>query len=213
MSNLHAKWWPALPPCHDRHLASGVNTMLTQPPLFAAPDGQAMPPSDVFWLSDDQDLGGNTWQARWAKERGAVHVEQHQTAFPLRGDWLAQLESAVCEHPACHLVAHGLGCALAVAWTAYSSLAHRVQSALLLAPFCPDPADPSGRYRSWRPPSAEHLPFPALVVVDPTGRDTVVRQTAYAKAWGACALSPLGPAAQRETMQSWWLEHRMLTSG
>ena len=213
MSSLRARWWLAHLPCHESLVAFIVNTMLTQPTLFAVPRGRSTHASDVLWLSDDRDLGGNAWQAQWAKERGAVHVEQHDTAFPLRGDWLAQLESAVREQPACRLVAHGLGCALAVAWATYSSLAHRVQSALLLAPFSPDPADPSGRYRSWRSLSVGRLPFPVLVLVDPTGRDAVTRQTAYAAAWGACVLWPLGPAEQREVMQSWWLEQRMLTGG
>jgi predicted alpha/beta hydrolase family esterase len=213
MSNLLARWWLEPPPCHESLRATGFNTMLTQSPHLAVPHGQATLSSDMLWLSDDRDLGGNAWQARWAKERGAVHVAQHDTAFPLRGDWLAQLESAVREQPTCRLVAHGLGCALAVAWAAYSSLAYRVQAALLLAPFSPDPADPSGRYRSWRPLAAGRLPFPALILVDPTGRDTVAQQTAFAAVWGACVLSPQLPVAQREAMQSWWLEQGMLIKG
>ncbi|MDX1329835.1 MAG: alpha/beta hydrolase, partial [Burkholderiaceae bacterium] len=33
------------------------------------------------------------WQSHWIKQHGATRIEQHDWVSPLRGDWVAALES------------------------------------------------------------------------------------------------------------------------
>ncbi len=162
---------------------------MTSASVTSTPTGRITPAQGLLWLGDDQDPDGQTWQARWAAEQGAMPVLQHTGWQPLRGDWLVQLESAVRQQPHCHLMAHDLGCALVAAWASYSSSIERVRSALLLAPFCPDASDPTGRYRSWRPLTPLHLPFPACVLVDPLGRSSQDQQHDFAHNLGAQVLT------------------------
>ena len=58
--------------------------------------------------------GPDHWQSLWQAKHGYVRVEQHNWDFPLRGDWMIQLEEAVLAKPDAVLVAHSLGCVLVV---------------------------------------------------------------------------------------------------
>ena len=161
----------------------------------------------LWWLGDDPALvRPAAWPTRWARTHGAQPVQQHAEPAPLRGDWLVQLESVVRQGPRCRLIAQGLGCALVAAWAAYSPSFARVESALLLGPFCPDPADPSGRYRTWRAVTPMPLPFPTWVVADPSPRSPLLTQQQWAERWRAQWCATLDPAAQREAMEAWLQE-------
>ena len=161
----------------------------------------------LLWLGDDPaHARPAAWQTRWARMHGAQAVLQHAEPVPLRGDWLVQLESVVRSGPRCRLIAQGLGCALVAAWAAYSSSYARVDSALLLGPFCPDAADPSGRYRTWRAVTPMPLPFPTWVIPDPGPRSTLSAQRQWAKRWHAHWCASLDPAGQREAMEAWLQE-------
>ena len=158
----------------------------------------------LLWLGDDPAHAGATrWPSRWARAQGAHEVLQHTTPLPLRGDWLAQLESAVRGGVRCRLIAQGLGCALVAAWAAYSSSCARVEAALLLEPFCPDASHPSGRYRTWRAVTPARLPFPCCVIAQDSPRSPWTQQEQWAACWGAHWSGLLDPGGQREVMQAW----------
>jgi predicted alpha/beta hydrolase family esterase len=161
----------------------------------------------LFWLGDDPaHARSSAWPMRWARASGAREVLQHASPMPLRGDWLAQLESAVRGSPRCRLIAQGLGCALVAAWAAYSPSYARVASTLMLGPFCPDAAHPSGRYRTWRAVTPMKLPFATWVIPEHSPRNHLQEQAQWAACWGAHWLGPMDPAGQREAMQAWLQE-------
>lgn len=166
-------------------------------------------PLPLLWLGDDLDTPGQTWQAQWAGEHGALVVMQDLTRTPLRGDWLAQLESAVRSHSRCRLMAQGLGCALVAAWATYSPTCARVSGALLLGPFCPDATEPSGRYRSWRVVAPAPLPFPAWTLPDVSARSTRQAQKSLAQAWGTHWLPGDDPGIQRQCLNDWLMSEHL----
>jgi len=94
---------------------------------------------------------------------GWARVDQHDWDQPLRGDWIARLEDVLLATPApAVLVAHGLGCALVLAWAAVSRSTDRVRGAVLL-----EPADLArAPLRSWPPLPFDRLPFPSVVIHD-----------------------------------------------
>jgi predicted alpha/beta hydrolase family esterase len=97
-----------------------------------------------------------------------AHVDQHDWDQPLRGDWIARLEDVLLATPApAVLVAHGLGCALVLAWAAVSRSTDRIRGAVLLEPV--DLADKP--LRSWPPLPFDRLPFPSVVLHDARGVD------------------------------------------
>jgi predicted alpha/beta hydrolase family esterase len=158
----------------------------------------------LLWLGDDPALvRPAAWQTRWARAHGAQAVLQHADPMPLRGDWLVQLESVVRSLPRCRLIAQGLGCALLAAWAAYSASYVRVDAALLLGPYCPDAADPSGRYRTWRAVTPQPLPFPTCVMPDPSAHSPLLMQQQWAQRWHSHWFPSLDPGGQREAMEAW----------
>jgi predicted alpha/beta hydrolase family esterase len=161
----------------------------------------------LLWLGDDPAHARSAgWSWQLARAHGAREVMQHTEPVPLRGDWLVQLESAVRSAPRCRLIAQGLGCALVAAWAAYSSSCARVESALLLSPFCPEATHPSGRYRTWRAVTPSRLPFPACVIPEHSPRSQLSQQAQWAECWGAQWTGPLDPGGQREAILAWLQE-------
>lgn len=161
-------------------------------------------PVPLLWLGDDPArTRPAAWQTRLAQAHGAQVVPQHAEPVPLRGDWLVQLESVVRSMPRCRLIAQGLGCALLAAWAAYSSSCARVEAALLLGPFCPQPSDPSGRYRTWREVTPLPLPFPSCVIAQPSPHSSLAAQQQWAQQWRSHWHPATDPASQREAMQAW----------
>ncbi len=153
-----------------------------------------MPPDDppvssprVLILPGWQNSGPHHWQSRWEAAHGYTRVEQHDWAWPLRGDWITRLEDVVtaAEGPVV-LVAHSLGCILAAAWASLSQSAHRVQGALLVAPGDIEQPDAPPALRNWSPIPLQRLPFSSVLVAsrnDPYCR--FERAQHLAQAWGA----------------------------
>ncbi|HWI83536.1 RBBP9/YdeN family alpha/beta hydrolase [Ramlibacter sp.] len=146
-----------------------------------------MKPSNVLVLPGWHGSAAPHWQARWVERHGYRLVEQHDWERPLRGDWLARLEDMVldADEPAV-LVAHGLGCILAAAWSATSRHRSRVKAALLVAPLDVERDEFRGRLPSWAPIVLETLAFTSVLVAsadDPCcGFE---RARLLASAWGA----------------------------
>lgn len=143
----------------------------------------------ILILPGWQNSGPAHWQSRWEALYGDERVEQADWDRPLRGDWMARLDSVLrddpLERPAV-LVAHSLGCQLVAAWAAHSQLTARVQAALLVA--APDPEQPGWpiEMHNWRVPVRQRLPFPATLVAssdDPFC--SLERAGGYAADWGA----------------------------
>lgn len=140
------------------------------------------------------DSGPEHWQSRWeARHPGLVRVEQSDWLTPRLGDWQRRLENAVAQAgPDTVLIAHSLGCLLAVHWALLSS--RSVRGALLVAP--PDPWSPLYPRTSYgfAPVPWRRLPFPSALVastVDPYA--TLEFSSRCAAAWGS-KLIDIGPA-------------------
>jgi predicted alpha/beta hydrolase family esterase len=122
----------------------------------------------------------------WQAAHGYVRVEQHNWDFPLRGDWMIQLEEAVLARSNVVLVAHSLGCVLVAAWAAHSLNAHKVNAAMLVAPADVERPEVQHMLHSWSPIVRERLPFPSIVAAsrnDPYC--SLLRASALAHDWGA----------------------------
>ncbi len=130
--------------------------------------------------------GPTHWQSLWQDAHNFVRVDQHNWDWPLRGDWMTQLEQAVLEHENVVLVAHSLGCILVAAWAAHSRYSHRVKGALLVAPADVERDEMRNMLHSWSPIVRERLPFSAVMA---TSRNdpfcSFMRASALAHVWGA----------------------------
>lgn len=144
-------------------------------------------PSNILLLPGWQNSGPGHWQSLWQARHGYRRVEQHDWLRPLRGDWTARLEETVVDADGpVLLVAHSLGCILAVWWAAHSANTHRVQGALLVAPGDVERADLAAQLHRWSPIARQVLPFPALLVAsrnDPYC--SWARAEGLAQSWGA----------------------------
>jgi len=112
-----------------------------------------------------QNSGPAHWQSRWEVLHGFERVQQADWDWPRRGDWMAQLETAVlADRRPTVLVAHSLGCQLVAAWAAHSQHTANIRAALLVAP--PDTAreDMPPQLSTWRRIVRQRLPFPAVVI-------------------------------------------------
>jgi predicted alpha/beta hydrolase family esterase len=146
-----------------------------------------MKSTNVLMLPGWRASGPHHWQTLWEQRHGHVRVDQHDWDRPLRGDWLARLEGVVLsrDEPAV-LVAHGLGCILAAAWSARSTNTHRVKAALLVAPSDVERADLRDRLPSWSPIELQALEFPSVVLASRTDSSCEFeRARLFAHAWAA----------------------------
>jgi uncharacterized protein len=146
-----------------------------------------MKPSNVLLLSGRDNSGPHHWQSLWEARHGYFRVEQHEWSRPLRGDWLARLESVVLsrDEPVV-LVAHSLGCILAAAWSARSLNTHRVKAALLVAPADVERAEVREQLPTWSPIDLSALAFPAVLLASRTDPHCEFdRARLFAHAWGA----------------------------
>ena len=146
-----------------------------------------MSSSNFLILPGWQNSGPAHWQSRWELLHGDVRVEQHDWMRPLRGDWIARLEDVLLSQSGPSvLVAHSLGCLLAVAWASHTRNPHLVAGALLVAP--PDPELPAlqAALKSWSPVPMQRLPFKSMLLAsqdDPYC--SFARARDYATAWGS----------------------------
>jgi predicted alpha/beta hydrolase family esterase len=140
----------------------------------------------VLILPGWHNSGPEHWQSLWQVKYGFIRVEQHNWDFPLRGDWMMQLEEAVLRHPDAVLVAHSLACVLVAAWAAHSTNTHLVKGALLVAPADVERPEMQHMLHSWSPIVRERLPFSSTVAA--SRNDThcsLLRASALAQAWGS----------------------------
>jgi predicted alpha/beta hydrolase family esterase len=144
------------------------------------------------WLG----CGPEDWQMHWARQHGAILVEQDDWRRPRRGDWLARLDEVVIDTPGdLFLVAQGLGCILVAAWAAFSLHTARVRGALLVAPIDVASHDMKNKLPGWAPVLRAPLPF-ASTVVGPVSDPPDLAQS-LALAWGSkwhesVQVAPLG---------------------
>lgn len=111
---------------------------------------------------------------------GYTRVEQHDWAWPLRGDWITRLEDVITAqkpNKPITLVAHSLGCLLVAAWAALSRNTHRVKCAFLVAPCDVGIAALQPALTSWKPlrsaatpqtSTLQTLPFRSLLLASQT---------------------------------------------
>jgi predicted alpha/beta hydrolase family esterase len=140
----------------------------------------------VLILPGWHNSGPDHWQSHWEAQHGYTRVAQHNWDWPLRGDWMMQLEETVLTHERSVLVAHSLGCILVAAWAAHSQNTHRVKAALLVAPADVERAEMQQMLHSWTPIVRERLPFPSTLA---TSRNdpycSFMRASALGHAWGS----------------------------
>jgi len=130
--------------------------------------------------------GPDHWQSRWLAEHPVFHrVQQADWDNPDLEAWCRNLEAAVHDAPSpVILMAHSLGCLLAVHWELRTSLL--VRGALLVAP--PDPTSPAfpPEAANFAPVPLRRLPFPSILVAssnDPYATLEFSRECAAA--WGS----------------------------
>jgi uncharacterized protein len=161
--------------------------------------------------------GPEHWQTRWETLHPATRrVVQRDWDHPDLHAWLAALEAAVTGTGApVALVAHSLGCALAV-HAAARPFAVSIVAALLVAPADVDsPAHTPAETRSFAPLPMRPLPFPVTVVAsenDPFV--TLPRARALAAAWGATFVDagPRGHLNAASGLGDWPEGHRQLAA-
>jgi len=132
------------------------------------------------------DSGPEHWQTLWERSHSWLQrVAQRDWDHPVRDTWVAALERSIAaqDRPVV-LVAHSLGCLLAVHWAAGAG--QRVRGALLVAP--PDPDAPSfpAEAQGFTPLPLAPLPFPSVLVS--SGNDPYCshhRAEQFARAWGS----------------------------
>ena len=140
----------------------------------------------VLLLPGWHNSGPEHWQTHWEQQHGFTRVVQHDWDFPLRGDWMAQLESVVQAHEQVVLVAHSLGCILATAWAQHTHNSHRVNGALLVAPADVERPEMQHMLHSWSPIVRARLPFQSIVVASRNDvHCSFLRASRLALDWGA----------------------------
>ena len=140
----------------------------------------------VLILPGWHNSGPDHWQSLWQDKYDYIRVEQHNWNFPLRGDWMIQLEEAVLANPGAVLVAHSLGCVLVAAWAAHSLISRQVKGALLVAPADVERPEMQHMLHSWTPIIRERLPFPSIVAASRNDAYcSLLRASGLAQAWGS----------------------------
>lgn len=142
--------------------------------------------ASVLILPGWHNSGPDHWQSLWQTTHGYTRVEQDNWDFPLRGDWMIQLEEAVLANPGAVLVAHSLGCILVAAWAAHSKNANKVKAALLVAPADVERPEMQHMLHSWSPIVRERLPFSSVVAASRNDAYcSLLRASGLAQAWGS----------------------------
>jgi hypothetical protein len=146
------------------------------------------------------------WQSRWLALHPDFHrVLQDDWDRPDLDAWCRNLETVVHDAPSpVVLVAHSLGCLLAVQWEQRTSLL--VRGALLVAP--PDPASTAfpPEAAGFGPVPLRRLPFPSILVAstnDPYGTSEFSRNCAAS--WGSrlVEVGPLGHINAASGLGEW----------
>ena len=150
------------------------------------------------FLAGINNSGPEHWQRHFmAKLPGSVWVEHSDWDAPEAEAWVAEMDQTVAETAgALVLVAHSLGCLLALEWLAAHAGAEagRVKGLFMVAPPDPQsPAYPAHLAKGFEPGYATPAPSPTIVVAsadDPYGSMDYARRCAAA--WNA-PLVNIGP--------------------
>ena len=158
--------------------------------------------------------GPDHWQSLWEERFGYTRVEQDDWLEPDAEEWVTTLDRAIAAAGGpVVLVAHSLGCALAVRWAA-RGCAERVVGALLVAPADVDsPAHTPDEVRGFAQLPVTALPFPAIVVAsDDDPFMDPARARTLAAAWGArwVGVGALGHVNAASGIGDWPAGHRLL---
>ena len=173
-----------------------------------------MTATTVLLLPGYGDSGPEHWQSVWERRFGYTRVEQDDWLEPVVEDWVRTLDRAVAAQRApVVLVAHSLGCALAVRW-ASTAPAGRVRAALMVAPAdVESDAHTPDEVRSFAPLPTARLPFPSVLVAsedDPFMR--VDRARWFAARWGSrfVSVGARGHLNAESGIGDWPEGHRLL---
>lgn len=143
--------------------------------------------SNVLVVSGLWDSGPEHWQTHWFKDHPEwAKVAHRDFAAPQRDEWVAELDAAIaaCEGPPI-LLAHSLGCMLAVQW-ARSGSPLKIAGAMLVAPSDTEAASYPIDANGFVPIPMNTLQFPSLVVASTDDEYAdLARSRAWAKAWGS----------------------------
>jgi predicted alpha/beta hydrolase family esterase len=166
-----------------------------------------MTTTSILVLPGYGDSGPEHWQSLWeAADPRLRRVVQRDWLEPKLDDWLAVLDREVsaCSMPPI-LVAHSLGCVLAVHWVKRTG--RRVAGALLVAPADVDAlANVLDVVESFGPVPLIRLPFPSVVVAsDDDAYAPRDRAEAFARAWGSrfVGLSGVGHINSDSSLGDW----------
>ncbi|HEX2531317.1 MAG TPA: alpha/beta hydrolase, partial [Burkholderiaceae bacterium] len=123
----------------------------------------------ILILPGLHDSGDGHWQTHWeAMLPNARRVQQRDWIAPVRQEWVDRLDVAIqVAQGELVLVAHSLGCALAVWWAAQHGAAPhaaKVTGALLVAPPDVERTDFPEFVRGFAPLPRDVLPFHSIVV-------------------------------------------------
>lgn len=128
----------------------------------------------VLLIPGIYNSGPTHWQSLWqTRHAGVARVEQADWDHPVCGTWVRALDDAIAALPQPPiLVAHSLGCLVAVHWAARH---HRAVHALLLVAV-PDPSGPNfpADARGFAPLPAA---LPALPTLPPKTRRVLMSST------------------------------------
>lgn len=137
-----------------------------------------------------QGFGPQHWQSYWQQLLpNAQRVEHHDWEWPVRAEWVAQLEQQIAGDSApTILIAHSLGCITLVHWAAQASplLLRRIKGALLVAPADVERTNCAPALQNFAPVPNSALPFPSLLVGstnDPAA--SAERALCLANHWGS----------------------------
>ena len=145
----------------------------------------------ILLLPGLNNSGAGHWQTLWEKLLpNARRVQQRDWDTPQRADWVAALDVEIAAiDGTVTLVAHSLGCALAVWWAAEHHAAaqvSKVTGALLVAPPDVERADFPVEEHGFAPMPRAALPFKSIVVAssdDPWC--ALPKARSWARDWGA----------------------------
>lgn len=136
-----------------------------------------------------QDSGPEHWQSLWQNALpGSERVAQADWDHPQLDEWVATLHRHILAAPApVLLVCHSLGCATLVHWASrHRADAHRIGTALLVAPADVERADAPQEIRGFATLPRAALPFPTrLVASDDDPFCQLARSRDFAAAWQA----------------------------
>ena len=150
---------------------------------------------DVLILAGLGNSGPDHWQTLWEQKHPEwTRVAHRDWTNPHCDEWVAELDAAIAaSEGAPILVAHSLGCVLAVQW-ARSNSPLKVAGAFLVAPSDVDAPSYPGEADGFAPIPMEELPFPSVVLASSNDPYlSMERARAFAQAWDS-DLAEIGAA-------------------